>query len=43
MYKVIRGDMLVIPNKYVNELRSLPESKLSSMVANIDVNDGAKY
>jgi len=29
--------MLVVPNKYVNELRAIPEEKLSSMVANIDV------
>lgn len=28
--------MLVVPNKYVNELRAIPEEKLSSMVANIE-------
>jgi hypothetical protein len=29
--------MLVVPNKYVEELRAVPEEKLSSMVANVDV------
>jgi hypothetical protein len=29
--------MLVVPNRYVEELRRVPEEKLSSMVANIEV------
>lgn len=36
-FKINGNDMLVVPNKYVNELRAIPEERLSSMVANIDV------
>ncbi|KAF7955865.1 hypothetical protein EAE96_004787 [Botrytis aclada] len=35
-FKINGNDMLVVPNKYVNELRAIPEEKLSSMVANIE-------
>ncbi|KAF2759882.1 putative cytochrome P450 [Pseudovirgaria hyperparasitica] len=41
IFKVIGNEILVIPNKYVDELRSLPEHKLSSIVANIDNFQGA--
>jgi hypothetical protein len=32
------NDILVIPNKYVDELRNMPDEKLSSIQANIEVN-----
>ncbi|TVY83155.1 Cytochrome P450 monooxygenase AtmP [Lachnellula suecica] len=35
-FKINGNDMLVVPNKYVNELRAIPEERLSSMVANIE-------
>lgn len=37
MFKLSGQDILVIPNKYVNELRNMPDHKLSSIQANIDV------
>lgn len=37
MYKLVGNEMLVLPNKFVDELRSIPEQRLSSMIANIDV------
>ena len=37
LFKLSGHDILVIPNKYVNELRNLPDHRLSSIQANIDV------
>lgn len=37
MFKLSGHDILVIPNKYVDELRNLPDHRLSSIQANIDV------
>lgn len=37
MFKVSGHDILVLPRKYVDELRNLPDSVISSIQANIDV------
>jgi hypothetical protein len=36
-FKINGNDMLVVPNKYISELRAIPEERLSSMIANIEV------
>ena len=33
----MRNDILVLPNKYIEELRNMPHQKLSSIKGNIDV------
>jgi hypothetical protein len=44
MFKLSGQDILVIPNKYVDELRNMPDHKLSSIQANIDVGSSfSKY
>jgi hypothetical protein len=42
MFKLSGQDILVIPNKYVDELRNIPDNKLSSIQANIDVSSTFK-
>jgi hypothetical protein len=42
MFKLSGQDILVIPNKYVDELRNMPDNKLSSIQANIDVSSTFK-
>ena len=37
MFKLSGQDILVIPNRYVDELRNMPDHTLSSIQANIDV------
>lgn len=39
MFKIVRNDseILVIGNKYIDELRSLPDAKLSAIGAHIKV------
>lgn len=37
MFKLSGGDIVVLPQKYVDELRNLPDEILSSIQANIDV------
>ncbi|KAL8832625.1 MAG: hypothetical protein Q9191_000141 [Dirinaria sp. TL-2023a] len=36
LFKLSGHDILILPNKYVDELRNLPEDRLSSIQANID-------
>jgi hypothetical protein len=37
IFKLSGHDILVVPNKYVAELRNMPDEQLSSIQANIDV------
>lgn len=37
MFKLSGQDILVLPRKYVEELRQMPEELVSSIQANIDV------
>jgi hypothetical protein len=37
MFKLSGEDILVVPNKYVSELRNMPDEIVSSIQANIDV------
>jgi hypothetical protein len=37
MFKLSGQDILVLPRKYVEELRQMPEEMVSSIQANIDV------
>ncbi|KAF2185204.1 putative cytochrome P450 monooxygenase [Zopfia rhizophila CBS 207.26] len=40
MFKLSSDDILVLPNKYVEELRHMPEERVSSIQANIDNFEG---
>lgn len=40
LFKLSGHDILIIPNKYVDELRNLPDHRLSSIQANIDNFEG---
>ena len=37
VYKLCGGEMLVLPNKYVEEIRRLPSTKANAIQAAIDV------
>lgn len=37
MFKLSGHDMVILPTKFVNELRNVPEEELSSIKANVDV------
>lgn len=39
MFKLSGQDILILPRKYVDELRNMPDHKLSSIQANIDVSE----
>ena len=41
MFKLSGHDMVILPTKYVDELRNVPEEELSSIKANTDVSKPA--
>lgn len=39
MFKLSGQDMVILPTKFVDELRNVPENEISSIKANTDVSD----